>query len=464
MPEIGPMNQPEDREPMRPVYPFNEPGSSIALYEGPIVGVAPGPRVGRIELSCRPNNGLRWHIRPEGSDGRVDPRPASLMVQRRGGDWTVEAHRRNLSEGWINMARFSLPDARLRRVIAHWMNLPKISGPIGLTTSDADGRRWWLGRWKTEVDGWILTMDVRPDYAEAMAEAHTTHLYLITHVMEIRRADDGDFDVESVEQLLDCLRVTFSFAFGRWVAPVLPVGYDAIGDVVWEMWTSPICDPAKRIPSAWLFKGRPEDLTELTRKALPAFRDQRRPGFARFQMCMAIQAVESGFVEQRILAAAPALEHLAWANLVSGQRWSRDDYSNRYAEDRLRFLLQEARIPTDIDSVILPALANFARPESLDGPTATTRVRNRLIHPQTPEDQIYRHDGLVQDAWLLSRHYVTLLILHSIGYRGSTVSLVQQTGWEGNAVPVPWADGEAPCPEPRMPPIRRNGRRGNRPS
>jgi len=105
--------------------------------------------------------------------------------------------------------------------------------------------------------------------------------------MEIRRADHGEFDIDAVERLLDCLRVTFSFAFGRWVAPVLPVGYDHAGNVAWETWTSPICDPAKSIGSPSLYRGRPDDLTELVRCAVPAFNDTR-PGNMRFQMSLAI--------------------------------------------------------------------------------------------------------------------------------------------------------------------------------
>jgi len=232
--------------------------------------------------------------------------------------------------------------------------------------------------------------------------------------------------------------VTFSFAFGRWVAPVLPIGYDSAGSVVWEMWTSPICDPAKSIGSPSLYRGRPADLAELVRCALPAFNDAARPGNTRFQMSLAIQAVEAGFVEQRILAAAPALEHLAWTELVLNGRWSRKDYDDRHTEDRLRYILQLANIPTDIDPTALPALAKFAQTNRIDGPTAVTRVRNRLIHPQTPQDQIYKHDGLVEDAWHLSRRYATLLLLHSIGYHGEYIDPVRNTGWEGTTAPVPW--------------------------
>lgn len=233
------------------------------------------------------------------------------------------------------------------------------------------------------------------------------------------------------------------------------------GKVAWEMWTSPICDPAKSIGSPCLYRGRPDDLTELVRCAVPAFNDAAKPGNTRFQMSLAIQAVEAGYVEQRILAAAPALEHLAWTELVLNNRWTRKAYEDRYAEDRLRYLLQLANIPTGIDPTALPALAKFAQANRLDGPTAVTRVRNRLIHPQTPEDQIYKHDGLVEDTWQLYRRYATLLLLHSIGYHGEYINPVRNTGWVGNTVPVPWGT-DTPIPTPAMPPAKSTVRRSNR--
>jgi hypothetical protein len=73
-----------------------------------------------------------------------------------------------------------------------------------------------------------------------------------------------------------------------------------------------------------------------------------------------------------------------------------------------------------------------------DGPAAVVAVRNRLVHPRNPNDEIYHLDDLVLDTWLLSRHYLNLLILHSIGYQGSYVNLFPG-GRAWDAKPVPWA-------------------------
>lgn len=477
MNQTKPITQLPNETAVVPVYPFNAPGESVLLHDGPIGGFAGSDWPGTIELCCLPRLGVNWKIEHEDYASLNLVGPTSLRLKHRGVDRVVEAHRGSytvtgdkgpVSTGWIGTAVLGKSDARLARVLVHWMNLPHIDGPIGLV--DVAGHSFRSrGRWRTEVEGWSLTLDVRPDYVDAMKRADTTHLYVLTHVMEIRRTDGSSFDPAAVEKLIECLRVSFSFAFGRWVAPVLPVGYDAADQIVWEVWTSPICDPAQSIGHVWLPKTHTDDLAELLRCTVPMFDAQGEGGITRFQMILAIQAVEAGFVEQRILAAAPALENLAWANLHLDKGRSERWYADCFAEDKLRFVLEEAGIPTDIDAANLPALAAYAQRDNIDGPTAVTRVRNRLVHPKDPQDQIYRHEGLVRDAWLLSLNYVTLLILHSIGYRGSYGDLSHLTRWAGETNPVPWAvTGGTPQPAPLLPlsksEIRRaqRGPRGNR--
>jgi hypothetical protein len=423
---------------LQPVYPFNDPGGPIVVYDGPVGGVAACKRRGSVELAFNGKPSVRWSIELDPDDFSMSTGSVDLVLRRGERDSTVTAHRNTPDSGWFNRAEFVTPDPQLQRVVVHWINLPNIQAHGRIATEE----NCWIGRWQIAVDGWRLTLDRRHDY-DGVTKIETAPLFVLTHVMEVRRADAASFDVVSASHLLECLRVCFSFAFGRWVAPTLPVGYDSADQVVWEEWTSPICDPYQEIGAAWLYRLRSDDLIELVERALPAFLDPARPGITRFQMVLAVQSVETGFMEQRIMAAFPALENLAWVTLVLGGLVTRREYRNSQiwpGERRLRRLLQLAQVPVNIDTAALPALAAFAATENVrDGPAAVTAVRNRLIHPKNPHDQIYHLSGLVQDAWLLSRHYLTLLILHSIGYQGSFVKLVPPGGWAGDAKPVPWA-------------------------
>ena len=90
-------------------------------------------------------------------------------------------------------------------------------------------------------------------------------------------------------------------------------------------------------------------------------------------------------------------------------------------------------------------IARFAADERaqygavLDGPDMVTQIRNRLVHPKAAQERVYRLDGLLAEVWLLARHYLVLLILHSLGYQGSYRDLRKLRRLAGDVDKVPWA-------------------------
>jgi hypothetical protein len=81
------------------------------------------------------------------------------------------------------------------------------------------------------------------------------------------------------------------------------------------------------------------------------------------------------------------------------------------AHDRLRMVLAEAQIPVDIDPSLLPITARHAAQVKqsqgldLDSADMVTWSRNRLVHPEGTQEQVYRLNGLVAEVELLTRHY-----------------------------------------------------------
>jgi hypothetical protein len=425
---------------LEPAYRFGGASDGLVLHDGYVAGVGGGERPCRIELTFDDRPWVRWQMGtgedefwPQAGD------TVELTLRRLGQDWAVRGYRVDVDRGFINNAEFATPDARLQRVIVHWINLPNILASGRIATDVLAVGSCWGGRWQFEVGGWRITADRRHDYADVMADVDSESVFVMTHVMEIRRVDDTTFDVDAIAELLECLRVCLSFGFGRWVAPALPVGYDASGQVVWERWEAPIVDPAKKVGNAWLWQYRPQDIEELVERSLTAFLNPDRRGMTRFQMILAVQAVEAGFVEQRVFAAFPALENLAWGAAVLDGVVSAAVYNSWPGRDRLRFLLEDAKVSLDVDEESLPALAAYAAEKNLaDGPAAVVSVRNKLVHPKSPDDLVYSRPGLAADVWMLTRHYLNLAILRSIGYRGSYVRLLPPFGAAGNAQPVPW--------------------------
>ena len=96
-----------------------------------------------------------------------------------------------------------------------------------------------------------------------------------------------------------------------------------------------------------------------------------------------------------------------------------------------------------------PTLAQFAAREQVrqgrqatpfDGPEIAMQIRNRIVHPEDKQERIYEQHDLVTEVWCLMRHYLSLLILNSIGYKGTYRDLRVLTGsvWDGIG-PVPWS-------------------------
>jgi hypothetical protein len=434
----------EEVSPLSPVYPFNAPGQPIMLYEGPIGGLAAHDVRGAVELSCIPNPTLVWTI--ENSSGVGAPSDSVTLVLRRpDGDAPVSGVWQGFGDGWSNGAAIGEADASLKRIVAHWFNLPNLHGPIALTRTTEAGDHSWLGRWETEVGGWKLTVDVRPDHLRVWKDLHKAHVYVMTHVMEIRRADGAGFTAAEAEPLLTALHVGVSFALGRWAAPMLPVGQDGTGKVVWEDWRPSHCDPARTTSPGWWHERQHSSLTDFLDRVVTAFADPDRLPALRLQLMLGIAATnDRGFVEQRVMVGAAGLEHIMWQTLVLEGGMSKSQYKRLDAHEKLRHKLTDAQIPTGIDAELLPVTARFAAEEGLrqgrvlDGADVVTWVRNRLVHPKEIQERVYRLEGLVAEVWLLTRHYLVLLILHSLGYQGSYRDLRKSRGWAGDVGSVPW--------------------------
>jgi hypothetical protein len=429
--------------PLSPVYAFNEPGQPIVLHDAPVGGLVPLDTPGVVELSCVPDLGVVWKIEDRSVVG-VAGDPVTLVLRRPDGDAPVTGVWRSRHDGWSNGAVVGQADAPLQRVVMHWFNLPDFHGPIALTrSSEVDD--WWLGRWEMEVGGWKLTLDVRPDHARVWRNLHEAHVYVMTHVMELRRADGASFTAAEAEPLLTALHVGVSFALGRWAAPMLPVGEDHMGKVVWEDWHPRHCDPARKSSRGWWHEQQQPSLTDFLSRVIAAFADPDRLPALRLQLMFGIAAInDRGFVEQRVMMGAAGLEHIMWQTLVLQDGMSESQYREKDAHELLRRVLTDARIPTDIDAGLLPVTARFAAEETLrqgkvlDGPDVVTQIRNRLVHPRGAQERVYRLDGLVAEVWLLTRHYLVLLILHSLRYQASYRDLRRVRGWVGEVGTVPW--------------------------
>jgi hypothetical protein len=180
--------------PLKPIYPFNEPGRPIELYRGNISGLAVNDVAGGVEFRWKPDPTIVWTVDtgvPPQFVNRQDKIP--LVLHRPDGDVELPSYAWGFDGGWSNGAIFGSDNAPLDRLIAHWFNLPNWHGPELLKTTEAGINRQWRGRLTLKVDGWTVRLDVRPDHSAVWVDLNKSDVYVMTHVMEIRRADGVPF-------------------------------------------------------------------------------------------------------------------------------------------------------------------------------------------------------------------------------------------------------------------------------
>jgi hypothetical protein len=427
--------------PIRPLYRYNNPGAAILLYKGKLAGVADQPLSGSVSMKTKPRLRLEWRVKPAGAivlrSNEFEIRLGSRLKSS-----AIRVWNRGWDDGWFNEATLGDDAASLSTARVHWFNMPGLRGAQAVS-SNADGV---IHRWEIELEGWQLRIDSRPDLHKAWTELHKADKYMITHVMDAARSDGLPFKPTDLESLLRALHMTFSFAIGCQVAPALPVGLDQSNRVVWKRWYVPHCDAARSIGPGWWSDRQMIDLADYLKASVQALMDPTSGERLNFQMMVAITSTTPvGFLEPRIMVAFAGIEHFTWHSLVVDQGVSKAAYKQLEGNQRLRKVLHAAQIPTQIDGSLTPALLAFAKAEGqkqskvLDVADVVTQIRNRIVHPTTPESRVYHIDSLLAEAWAVARHLLTLLILHHLGYRGSYRDLSRISGDAHEVTQVPWS-------------------------
>lgn len=432
--------------PLRSPYEFNEPGQAIVLHEGPLAGILQDENLpGTIEYTTSPKVRLVWRLQEEAIRDPMrlglSVNDVAISISRESGKATINAHRSGPTEGWFNGIKLGSESAPLQCVLAHWLNLPDLPSDTLL-----EGRQrgsWYHGRRVMTIAGWRLTIDERSDHSEVWRAIKEKHAIAVTHIMKICREDGSTFTGADVIPVLAGLQYALSFALGRWVAPTLPLGFNKDGLCRWEEWGPSLCSPGRRSGVSWWYWHDDSHLDRFLEEVILRFSDPEREFSTRFMLSASVLANETGFVEQRIMTAFTAIEHISWVALKLARRVSGSQFDALGTSGRLEKLLSLANVPCDIDDQALPALYRFAEREGgsegpLSGPAAITKVRNKIVHPENIRDKLYKESGIPRDAWLLTVQYLTLLLLWELKYAGKYQKIIPPNRWFGEVEPVPW--------------------------
>jgi len=370
------------------------------------------------------------------------PHKRSLQVEMHGLTGSGETHATTEGQGWSNGLRFGSADVSLQRLVAHWVNLPDLgpARPVGPPVEDPGGFWRRATSWRARIRDWDVRIDSRADLDEVLRVCRRDRTFALTHVMEVHRGDGSTFTGDQAHQLLEVLQLAVSFALGRSCCPTAPVGYAPDGRAAWSEWGPSRCDHAGLGAGRWWYERRGQDLVEMLEGFLRHWDDDSGRQTLKFTATSAVVAGEQGFVEQRLVTAASALEHLCWVTDVREGGVSETSYRNVPAHDRLRSLLTALRVPVIIDVENLPTLAaHAAEQDGCDGPRAITQIRNELVHPKNTRS-LYDRPGLLSEAARLAARYLDLAILWRIGFTGEVMNRTKVRGWVGETELVPWAN------------------------
>lgn len=447
---------PEPEQPEQPALtgwlPFNAPGKPVVLHQGKLTLTSETlPELdadGQVRLSWNQGAQLRWTADlPNDYETQRKwrlwdaPHERSLQVETQGLTGSGVTHATTEGQGWSNGLRFGSADVPLQRLITHWVNLPDLgpARPVGPPVEDPDGFWHRATSWRATVRGWDIRIDSRADLNEVLRVCRRDRTFALTHVMEVRRSDGATFTGNQADQLLTVLQLAGSFALGRSCCPAAPVGYTPDGRAAWSEWGPSRCDHAGLGSGRWWYERRGQDLVETLEGFLRHWDDDRRRQTLKFTATSAVVAGEQGFLEQRLVTATSALEHLCWVTDVLEGGASERSYQDVRAHDRLRRLVTAMNVPVGIDAEYLPALAaHAAEQDDCDGPRAITQIRNELVHPKNTRS-LYDRPGLLSEAARLSARYLDLAILWRIGFTGQVMNRIKVPGWIGDTETVPWA-------------------------
>lgn len=447
-------SEPERPDPaLTPFLDWNAPTDHIELFAGPIgyrsdeFDLTPVP--GQIELLLRAGSHLDWAVNLDETESDVRRQWEHLSTTATSGELyfdflrrvtTVPAYKTAAGRGFIvGGPGRSEPGTRLTRVVAHWVNLPNLGAPTPIRRELGENHYQWWGRWRLSLPTWLVVIDSRNDLDEVYREARRTYQSVLTHTMQICRPANASFTTQDADTLLHGMHLAFSFLLGRWAAPILAVGMDQNDRPAYSTWGAWHVDTPGHDAGRWWPQNRPQDLLDYFIAFLQKWSEPVEQDHLRFLVTAALAAGQNAYVEQRLMTSLAAVEYVSWVDEVLGGLLPEAQWRAKKASQRIRRLLNRARIPTTVDAQRTLALAAFGRNQSLaDGPAAVAAVRDGVTHPKDRRI-LYGDDSPIADASRLSSRYLDLVVLHRIGYQGHTRDRTKITGWEGETDPVPWS-------------------------
>ena len=331
-----------------------------------------------------------------------------------------------LGDGPFQVLRFSLA------------NFPDYNGaPVSYELGESRGAM--RGRLQVSADAGECRVDLIPESKDSRKATKREPGFVVSHVGEWLPSS-GQMTTSQAEDVLDMLHFWFGFLRGAWSGPLFPQGL-VDRKVMWRRFAAWNLGDSRPV-ATWLPEHKPLDLSAMFTGFQARWNDQAWNDPLRLAIAWFVDANAPGTaIESRVILAQVALELLALVHLVETQQLhTRTAFDKLTAAERIRILLQDIGVPTEIPDYMtnLPALRQDAAD---DGPCVVTRVRNALVHQKESKRAFVGSlDGATwYECTQLALQYVELVLLAVCGHEGHYA----RRAWRGvkgpDEVRVPWS-------------------------
>lgn len=328
----------------------------------------------------------------------------------------------------------------IHHLVFHLFNFKKIFG-TSQSVEKRGTKHHSIKHVNLEANNWIVELRSLAESEDNFNKLEDEGGYGLTHIGSLKKIDQTPFSGKDATDMLNMLSFFFSFAKGAWCKPICAIGFDSLGNRVWESWSSPT--ELWFSPQSWFDELNPKQIEDLfpcflnrltNENWLDAFNEVIYWYFSANNSSMTIQP------EPGIILTQTALERLSFEYAVKERRLiEAGGFKDLRASDKFRLLFSSLDIPIEI-SGNTPELKKLAKQFNwLDTPHAMTEIRNSLVHPE--HKRRGQFNSALFETWNLSLWYLELALLRLCGYSGTYRNRLSAE-WVGQVEDVPWIKQE----------------------
>ena len=115
-------------------------------------------------------------------------------------------------------------------------------------------------------------------------------------------------------------------------------------------------------------------------------------------------------------------------------------FNKKSADKKIRSLLNELNIPTDIPETLRNLGTAVSSLDASDGPTAITKLRNAFVHPKKSHRDTVSQVSVSarMEAHALGLWYIEMALLRLFGYKGEYYQRFLTDTLDKAKIKVPW--------------------------